>query len=170
MSMHHNNNSNKTFKDKFYGMFTVHFFYKIENNDIQPFYNILTFKRRLWSHTVLYWPHIVLLLHHILLCVTPWRWPRGAETCRSVCIYKVVQIWPGLFVCKQVTVCPGHIWTTLYNKHTEVHLLDIIIHNRLKINSEATPGKHSVVSLQKIVTWSTGRTTVCKLKSERLGV
>ena len=30
-------------------------------------------------------------------------------------IYKVVQIWPGLFVCKQVTVCPGHIWTTLYN-------------------------------------------------------
>ena len=30
--------------------------------------------------------------------------------------YKVVQIWPGLFVCKQVTVCPGHIWTTLYNE------------------------------------------------------
>jgi hypothetical protein len=29
-------------------------------------------------------------------------------------MYKVVQIWPGLFVCKQVTVCPGHIWTTLY--------------------------------------------------------
>jgi hypothetical protein len=29
-------------------------------------------------------------------------------------IYKVVQIWPGLFVCKQVTACPGHIWTTLY--------------------------------------------------------
>jgi hypothetical protein len=28
--------------------------------------------------------------------------------------YKVVQIWPGRFVCKQVTVCPGHIWTTLY--------------------------------------------------------
>jgi hypothetical protein len=27
--------------------------------------------------------------------------------------YKVVQIWPGLIVCKQVTVCPGHIWTTL---------------------------------------------------------
>ena len=26
----------------------------------------------------------------------------------------MVQIWPGLFVCKQVTVCPGHIWTTLY--------------------------------------------------------
>jgi hypothetical protein len=29
-------------------------------------------------------------------------------------LYKAVQIWPGLFVCKQVTVCPGHIWTTLY--------------------------------------------------------
>ena len=26
----------------------------------------------------------------------------------------MVQIWPGRFVCKQVTVCPGHIWTTLY--------------------------------------------------------
>jgi hypothetical protein len=32
-------------------------------------------------------------------------------------MYKVVQIWPGLFVCKQVTVCPGHIWTTLYITH-----------------------------------------------------
>jgi hypothetical protein len=29
-------------------------------------------------------------------------------------LYKVVQIWPGLFVCKQVTVCPSHIWATLY--------------------------------------------------------
>jgi hypothetical protein len=29
----------------------------------------------------------------------------------------VVQIWPGLIVCKQVTVCPGHIWTTLYNRN-----------------------------------------------------
>jgi hypothetical protein len=32
-------------------------------------------------------------------------------------IYKVVQIWPGRFVCKQVTVCPGHIWTTLYQRN-----------------------------------------------------
>jgi hypothetical protein len=30
----------------------------------------------------------------------------------------VVQIWPGRFVCKQFTVCPGHIWTTLY-LHTQ---------------------------------------------------
>jgi hypothetical protein len=29
-------------------------------------------------------------------------------------MYKVVQIWQGLLVCKQVTVCPGHISTTLY--------------------------------------------------------
>jgi hypothetical protein len=29
-------------------------------------------------------------------------------------MYKVFQIWPGLIVCKQVTICPGHIWTTLY--------------------------------------------------------
>jgi hypothetical protein len=28
--------------------------------------------------------------------------------------YKVVQIWRELIVCKQVTVFPGHIWTTLY--------------------------------------------------------
>ena len=36
----------------------------------------------------------------------------------SLLIHKVVQIWPGLFVYKQVTVCPGHIWTTLYSmKH-----------------------------------------------------
>ena len=34
--------------------------------------------------------------------------------CRTTYMYKVVQIWPGLCVCKQVTVCPGHIWTTLY--------------------------------------------------------
>ena len=36
-------------------------------------------------------------------------------------IYKVVQIWPGLIVCKQVTVCPGHIWTTLYNLYHTVY-------------------------------------------------
>jgi hypothetical protein len=29
-------------------------------------------------------------------------------------LYKVVQICLGRYVCKQVTVCPGHIWTTLY--------------------------------------------------------
>ena len=28
--------------------------------------------------------------------------------------HKVVQLRPGLIVCKQVTVCPGHILTTLY--------------------------------------------------------
>jgi hypothetical protein len=44
------------------------------------------------------------------------------DTCST--IYKVVQTWPGLFVCKQVTVCPGHIWTTLYvlyKKHSSWH-------------------------------------------------
>jgi hypothetical protein len=34
----------------------------------------------------------------------------------------VVQIWPGLFVCKQVTVCPGHIWTTLYILNGLLHI------------------------------------------------
>jgi hypothetical protein len=44
-------------------------------------------------------------------------------------IYKVVQIWPGLFVWKQVTVCPGHIWTTLYICHgwneLELYIINI---------------------------------------------
>ena len=83
-----------------------------------PFYNILTFTRRLWPHTVLYWPHIVLLLDHILQCITPWRWPRRAETCRSVCIY---------------------------NKHTEVHLLDVIILNVNQCCHSWYIGRHSSV-------------------------
>jgi hypothetical protein len=39
--------------------------------------------------------------------------PPGAPGCYSR-NYKVVQIWPGLFVCKQSVISPGHIWTTLY--------------------------------------------------------
>jgi hypothetical protein len=42
------------------------------------------------------------------------RHNRRTLSCSLIIIYKVVQIWPGRFVCKQVTVCPGHIWTTLY--------------------------------------------------------
>jgi hypothetical protein len=38
-------------------------------------------------------------------------------------LYKVVQIRPGLFVCKQVTVCPGHIRTTLYKLHSTVRIV-----------------------------------------------
>jgi hypothetical protein len=37
-----------------------------------------------------------------------------ALTGNQILMYKVAQIWPGLIVCKQVTVCPGHILTTLY--------------------------------------------------------
>ena len=29
-------------------------------------------------------------------------------------MYKVIQIWPGPFVCKSGDISPGHIWTTLY--------------------------------------------------------
>jgi hypothetical protein len=47
---------------------------------------------------------------------------------KIVGIYKVVQIWPGLIVCKQVTVCPGHIWTTLYLQYQV--LLGVGIHIR----------------------------------------
>jgi hypothetical protein len=41
-------------------------------------------------------------------------------------LYKVVQIWPGRFVCKQVTVCPGHIWTTLYSTDAGILQLEAI--------------------------------------------
>ena len=37
--------------------------------------------------------------------------------------YKVVQIWPGLIVCKRVTVCPGHIWTALYIPRIDARLI-----------------------------------------------
>jgi hypothetical protein len=74
--------------------------------------------------------------------------------------YKVVQIWPGLIVCKQVTVCPGHIWTTLYfpdylninlrlwqltlknaHKHFiksvgKLGLLDTLVHHKSKVNQK----------------------------------
>ena len=35
---------------------------------------------------------------------------RSAILCQQ---NKVVQIWPGLFVCKSSDTSPGHIWTTL---------------------------------------------------------
>ena len=58
--------------------------------------------------------------------------PAWTETCRSsfyifnvflitYSIYKVVQIWPGLFTLVYTQISPGHIWTTLYNW---VHSLD----------------------------------------------
>jgi hypothetical protein len=86
--------------------------------------------------------HYQNLCNKIFNFITTWWWltQKTAETCSGLRskrriklsknsvlrrlnsytdIYKVVQIWPGLFVCKQVTVCPGHIWTTLYLiKHT----------------------------------------------------
>ena len=48
-------------------------------------------------------------------------------------LYKVVQIWPGLIVCKQVTVCPGHIWTTLYMVISRREYSEILSNLRLKI-------------------------------------
>jgi hypothetical protein len=56
---------------------------------------------------------------------TKWVWQNYSQLLVSLnhlSNYKVVQIWPGLIVCKQVTVCPGHIWTTLYSKY--LFLLD----------------------------------------------
>ena len=54
---------------------------------------------------------------------------------QGIYTYKVVQIWPGLFVCKQVTVCPGHIWTTLYIPETNY-----------------VPREHSVAEINNLIT------------------
>jgi hypothetical protein len=57
--------------------------------------------------------------------------------------YKVVQIWPGLIVCKQVTVCPGHIWTTLYNTKFSLkmssllHAFSFQISSKTEVNNTA---------------------------------
>jgi hypothetical protein len=56
--------------------------------------------------------HLCLILLPVFtLHVSPWS--NRNVTLSSM--YKVVQIWPGLFLCKQVTVCPGNILTTLYD-------------------------------------------------------
>ena len=48
--------------------------------------------------------------------------PHVKETMCSM--YKVVQTWPGQFVCKQAAISPGHIWTTLYvYVKTQIYLL-----------------------------------------------
>jgi hypothetical protein len=73
-----------------------------------------------WSKCV-YW-HVVILLPSVL---SLWEYieavhqlfidlKKAYDSLRREVLYKVVQIWPGRFVCKQVTVCPDHIWTTLY--------------------------------------------------------
>jgi hypothetical protein len=56
--------------------------------------------------------HFRIKMHPVHFLSNPCNCSFYCRTC--FCIYKVVQMWPGLFVCKQVTVCPDHIWTTLY--------------------------------------------------------
>jgi hypothetical protein len=51
---------------------------------------------------------------HTLVPVHPCPPSTFAPPSNMHSMYKVVQIWPGLIVCKRVTVCRGHIWTTLY--------------------------------------------------------
>jgi hypothetical protein len=61
--------------------------------------------------------------------------------------YKVVQIWPGRFVCKQVTVCPGHIWTTLYIHKEEC--INIVTETQSKTMAQ----KISPLKFCSICTW-----------------
>jgi hypothetical protein len=92
----------------------------------------------------------------------------SSETCLPICylmikvhtkqglciiyIYKVVQIWPGRFVCKQVTVCPGHIWTTLcvcvyiYNFNRQIA-------NTKTDVSELKSSKHSQKLYLTFISW-----------------
>jgi hypothetical protein len=62
--------------------------------------------------------------------------------------YKVVQIWPGLFVCKQVTVCPGHIWTILYlgTTLTNQNSIHAEIKSSLKSGNACYHSVHSLLS------------------------
>jgi hypothetical protein len=53
-------------------------------------------------------------------------------------MYKVVQIWPGLIVCKQATVCPGHIWTTLYVQEIVRWIVDWIAVAEIRNNGSKT--------------------------------
>jgi hypothetical protein len=65
--------------------------------------------------------------------------------------YKVVQIWPGMTVCKQVTVCPGRIWTTLYNGH---HVKYLIL---------TKTGIHQYIPMNTILNSSNGSSVVLEL-------
>ena len=77
-------------------------------------------------HYILYlpWPHTtrttILPVHINIIHVYSALFNLSSLSLIITLWYKVVQIWPGLFVCKQVTVCPGHIWTTLYIKFQEI--------------------------------------------------
>ena len=90
----------------FRGIFCLHFLFLSWVMYVPPvprsfhLTNLRTFSEKL---TAVRSPSILFYLSLLLACHS-----------LKICKYKVVQIWPGLFVCKQVTVCPGHIWTTLY--------------------------------------------------------
>jgi hypothetical protein len=90
----------------FRGIFCLHFLFLswvMYVPSVPPSFhltNLTTFSEKLIAVTS---PSIFFYHSRLLACHT-----------LKICKYKVVQIWPGLFVCKQVTVCPGHFWTTLY--------------------------------------------------------
>jgi hypothetical protein len=65
---------------------------------------------KLQKTTIFISPCPLLINIPMYLLADPRLWQNSVKTH----YYKVVQIWPGLFLCKQVTVCPRHIWTTLY--------------------------------------------------------
>jgi hypothetical protein len=55
--------------------------------------------------------NVALLTHYLefkKLVVAQLR-KKFSSFCETAILYKVVQIWLGRFVCKEVTVCPGHI-------------------------------------------------------------
>jgi hypothetical protein len=82
-----------------------------------------------------------------LNCHRIYHCPCDRLHCLCLCsFYKVVQTWSGLFVCKQVTVCPGHIWTTLYLWCAAVTVLSL---------SRNSNNQTSFVA--SVITWSQSR-------------
>jgi hypothetical protein len=82
-----------------------------------------------------------------IICFSHWMYI-GIITLRRQ-KYEVVQIWPGLFVCKQVTVCPGHIWTTLYIQQIHKRLSPVLLRLRWILKSLNSTNNQVLIKFQQ---------------------
>jgi len=64
--------------------------------------------------------HSVYIASKIITFCGCWTGQDVKEEVWTNLMYKVVQIWPGLFVCKSGDISPGHIWTILYNSEASL--------------------------------------------------
>jgi len=65
------------------------------------------------------------------LALRPLHELKFLQSSAHIWIYNVVQVWPGLFVCKSGDISPGHIWNTLY-----IHYALIIFYMMLTYESK----------------------------------